>query len=374
MAIRITFGTLPARERPVYFLILSRKSNLFLYKNCESVYHKGAKAQMLRNLARNLCSRQEVGRRMQSQIQNKKRRYSLLSLKRFMPLYMLFIPVALYYLIFAYAPMGGVIIAFKKYSFHAGIFGSPWAGFANFERFLSSSSFWAVISNTFRLALMRIIIGFPLPIILSVSLNELRSPKYKRTIQTLVYLPHFLSWIIVFGFVYSFFSSTGVVNQIVKASGGSAIPFMASKQYYDALFVGSALWKEVGWSAIIYLAALSSVSSELLEAAEIDGAGRFRKIWSVILPAIRNVIAIQLILNFGGILSVSFEQTLAMINDAVRPVAEVIDYYVYRMGILTANNYSYATAVGLFRNLIALFIVLLANRLVSAVEEDGALW
>lgn len=296
------------------------------------------------------------------------------AMKKFLPLYLLFIPVLAYYLIFAYAPMGGVVIAFKDYTFNKGILGSDWVGLKHFERFLTNKMFWVVIGNTFRLAFLRILIGFPLPILLALLLNEVKSVKYKKAIQTLVYMPHFLSWVIVYGFLFSFFSSSGVVNQIIKMVGGAAVPFMSTKEYYTPLFLGSAIWKEVGWGTIIYLAALSNVDQQLIEAAHIDGANRLRRIWHIVLPGIRSVVSIQLILSFGGILSVSFEQTLTMINDAVRPVAEVIDYYIYRMGILTANNYSFSTAVGLFRNIIALALVLLTNKVVKMVEEESALW
>ena len=301
-------------------------------------------------------------------------RTTLTRIKRYFPLYVLFIPVLIYYLIFAYGPMFGLIIAFKDYSFTKGIFGSDWVGLKHFQRFLTSSTFWQVIGNTFRLAGLRILFGFPLPILLSLSLNELHGIRYKKAIQTLIYLPHFLSWVIVYGFIFNFFSSGGLINQIIKSTGGNPIPFMSSRKHYDALFIGSALWKEAGWSAIIYLAALSNIDQEQIEASQIDGVGRFRRIWHVILPGIRSVISIQLILSLGGILSVSFEQTLVMINESVRPMAEVIDYYIYRMGILRANNYSFSTAIGFFRNAISLGLVLLTNKIVKRVEEEGALW
>jgi putative aldouronate transport system permease protein len=297
-----------------------------------------------------------------------------ITIKRFLPLYILFIPVALYYLIFAYVPMSGVIIAFKDYSLRLGIWESPWIGLKHFERLFGSRTFWTVLGNTFRLAFLRILIGFPVPILLALLMNEMKCMWYKKTVQTLVYLPHFLSWVIVYGFLFSFFSSNGIVNQVIKILGGTAIPFLSSTKAYTPLFIGSALWKESGWGTIIYLSAMSNVDQQLIESAEIDGANRFKRIWHIVLPGIRNVISIQLILSFGGILSVSFEQTLTMMNTAVRPVAEVIDYYIYRMGLLTANNYSFSTAASLFRNVISLFLVLVANRLVKIVEEENALW
>lgn len=295
-------------------------------------------------------------------------------IRRYTPLYIMFLPVLAYYLIFCYAPMGGMIIAFKDYTFSDGLWGSNWAGLKHFSRFANNEAFWNIVSNTFRIALKRILIGFPLPIILALLLNELKNMKYKRLIQTAVYLPHFLSWVILYGFLFSFFSSTGLVNQIIKQMGGTAVSFLSSRRYYDSLFIGSAIWKETGWGAIIYLASLSNVDTGQIEAAKIDGASRFKQVWHVMLPAIRPTISIQLILSFGGILSVSFEQTMVMINDSTRSVAEVLDYYIYRMGILTANNYSYSTAVSMFRNVISLMMVLMVNRLAKFVEEDGGLW
>lgn len=295
-------------------------------------------------------------------------------LHKYLPLYIMFIPVVIYYILFCYLPMGGAVIAFKDYNLSLGILGSPFVGLKHFVKFLSNNEFWRILLNTFRLAFIRIIIGFPLPILIAVLLNELKNIHYKKAVQTIIYLPHFLSWVIIYGFVFIFFSSDGIINQLVKTLGGSSISFMSSKKAYAPIFIGSALWKEVGWNTIIFLAALSGIDQEQIEAAKIDGAGRFQRIWHIILPSIRNVICIQLTLTLGGILSVSFEQTMIMINDSVRPVAEVIDYYIYRMGLLTANNYSFSAAVGLFRNIISLFLVLLTNKIIHKIDEGGALW
>ncbi len=292
-----------------------------------------------------------------------------------MPLYLIFLPVLIYYVIFAYAPMGGIIIAFKDYTFRGGIFGSDWAGFKHFERFLTNGDFWLVLKNTVVLAGLRILIGFPAPIIFALMLNELRYTRFKRVIQTISYLPHFISWVVVYGLIYNFFSTSGFINKAMGLFGiDSAINFLGLPQYFRPLFVGSAIWKEMGWGAIVYLAALASVDAELYEAAMIDGANRLKQLWHITLPGIRNVISIMFVLAMGGLLSVSFEQVLVMINPTVSSVAEVIDYYIYRMGLLQANNFSYATAVGLFRSIIALILVLVTNWGARKMGEEGAIW
>lgn len=299
---------------------------------------------------------------------------TLARVRQFIPLYILFIPVLIYYLVFAYAPMAGIIIAFKNYNFLDGIFGSKWAGIQHFERFLTNKDFWIIFKNTLILALYRIAFGFPAPIIFAVLIYEVRFSKIKRIFQTVSYLPHFISWVVIYGIVYNFFSSTGLVNQITKALGGEAVNYLGSTKYFRALFVGSAIWKEIGWGAIIYLAALTNVDVELYDAALIDGCNRFQKLIYVTLPSIRSMVSIMFVLALGGILSVSFEQVMVMINPTVSSVAEVLDYYIYRIGLLNVNNYSYATAIGLFRSVIALAIVLLTNWGAKKIDEEGAIW
>lgn len=295
-------------------------------------------------------------------------------IKRYIPLYLIFLPVFLYYVIFHYVPMVGIIIAFKNYNFMDGILGSQWVGLENFERFFLNGDFWAVFKNTFVLAFLRILFTFPAPIIFAILINEMRLKKFKSIIQTVSYLPHFISWVVVYGILYNFFSADGFINQIIKIFGGESVLFMGMAQYYRALFVGSAVWKELGWGAIIYLAALASVNTELYEAAMIDGANRLQRLWHITLPGIRGVISIMFVLAMGGILSVSFEQTLVMINPSVSSVANVIDYYIYNVGLLKVNNFSYATAVGLFRSVLALILVLITNWGAKKIDEEGTIW
>ncbi|MDF2923114.1 MAG: sugar transporter permease [Paenibacillaceae bacterium] len=298
----------------------------------------------------------------------------LKTIQRFSSLYLLFLPVFVFYIVFSYAPMGGVVIAFKNYTFNRGIIGSEWVGLSHFERFISNGDFWVVFKNTFLLALYRMLFGFPAPIIFAILLYELRFAKLKRLLQTVSYLPHFISWVVVYGLMYNFFSIEGIINQVALLFGSDATNFLGETRFFRPLFVGSSIWKEVGWGAIIYLAALTNVSSELLEAAWMDGANRWQRLWHITLPSIRSIISIMFVLSFGGILSVSFEQILVMYNPIVSSVADVIDYYIYRVGLLQANNYSYATAVGLFRSVLALMIVLTTNWVAKKIEEEGAIW
>jgi putative aldouronate transport system permease protein len=295
-------------------------------------------------------------------------------LRPFIPLYILFLPVLVYYLIFSYTPMAGLIIAFKNYNFLDGIFHSKWAGFDHFERFLNNGDFWVVFKNTLLLAFYRLLFGFPAPIIFALLINEMRFTKVKRLIQTISYLPHFLSWVVVYAITYNFLSDTGIVNQLMLSFGGDKIPFLGDPAYFRAIFVGSSIWKEIGWNAIIFLAALTRIDHDQYEAAAIDGANRWHRVWHVTLPGIRTIVSIMLLLALGNILSVSFEQVVVMMNSVVSPVAEVIDYYVYRVGLLGANNFSYATAVGLFRSVISLIIVILANYFAKKIDEDGGIW
>lgn len=302
------------------------------------------------------------------------RKSKLQTLKRYVPFYIMFAPVLIYFLTFAYAPMVGLTMAFKDYNFKDGIFGSPWAGFEHFERFVFNGDFWRVMGNTLSISFLRIAFSFPAPIILALMLNEVHHPKYKKFVQTATYLPHFISWVIVYGILYNFFSLDGVVNQITSMFGAEPVMYMASKKYYRALYVGSAIWKEIGWSAIIYLAALSGVDAQLYEAGALDGVNRWQKIWHITIPSILSIISVQFILSFGQILNVGFEQVLVMYNATVSEVAETLDYYIYRVGLLQANNFSYATAVGMFRGVVSLVLVIITNYISNKIDEDGGIW
>ena len=295
-------------------------------------------------------------------------------LRKYGVVYLMFLPVIAYYIIFHYKPMVGVMIAFKNYTFAGGIWGSKWVGLKHFQRFLGNGEFWRIFKNTVTLAALRILFTFPAPIILALMFNEVRSQKYKKVLQTISYLPHFVSFVIVYAVFYNFFSYDGVINNLRVAMGLDKVLYLGSTAHYRGLFVGMALWKEVGWGAIIYLASLSRVSPELYEAAEIDGAGKLKQILHVTLPAIRPIIYIQFVRTMGGILSVSFDQTLVMNNVMVAQVADVLSYYIYQIGLLSRNQFSYATAMGLFDSALSVLIVILTNKGAKLIDEEGGLW
>jgi putative aldouronate transport system permease protein len=275
---------------------------------------------------------------------------------------MMFAPVAVYFLIFKYAPMFGLVIAFKDYNFHDGIWGSPWVGWHNFELVFSSPSSLSIIRNTFVLSVLSLVFGFPMPIVLAILLNEVRNIAFKRVIQTIVYLPHFFSWVIVGGIVITVFSmESGIVNRVVEHVAGSVYPFLYRPVSWVAIFVGSGIWKEMGFSAIIYLAALTTIDPSLYEAAKMDGAGKWRQIVHVTIPGIRSTIILLLILSMGRIMEVGFDQVFVLQNDVVGNVADVISTYIFRVG-LQGTQFSLTAAIGFFESIVGLLFVLLANR------------
>lgn len=278
-------------------------------------------------------------------------------------------------ILFRYVPMAGIIIAFKDFTFLDGIWRSQWVGLANFNRFLNNPDFWRALRNTLVISFSKLIFGFPMPILFALLLNEVRHKGYKKMVQTISYLPHFVSWIISAGLIYTFLSpSSGFINAVIKAFGGNPIIFMAEPRYFRGILVISSIWKETGWGAIIYMAALSGIAPELYEAATVDGATRFQKMTKITLPSIAPVISIMLILRMGKLLEEGFEQIIAMINNSVVSVGETIRYYVYQVGLNMANNYSYAAAIGLFNSLVGLGLVLGANYLSKRLNEDGGIY
>lgn len=288
---------------------------------------------------------------------------------------MIFLPVLIWYVIFKYIPMGGIVIAFKAFSPMKGIAKSPFVGTANFERLFRSSAFLGVLKNNIILSLMDICLVFPAPIILALSINEVKNKTGKRLVQSVTYLPHFISWAVAGGLFYMFFSvSMGPVNAIIRTMGGRGINFMGSSKWYRWMVILSSIWKEVGWGSIVYLAAITGVDEELYEAAKIDGANRWDQLRYITLPGISTVISIMLIMRVGSILNLSFDQTFAMLNESVLGVGETIEYYVYRVGMSSVNNYSLGTAIGLFKSLIGLVMVLCTNWISKKISEDGGIW
>ncbi|MEK3883341.1 ABC transporter permease subunit [Paenibacillus sp. PL2-23] len=277
------------------------------------------------------------------------------------PLLLLFLPGALYYIMFKYLPMGGLILAFKDYNFADGVFRSPWVGFDNFETIFRQPQTLNVIRNTFILSVLNVFVGFPFPIILAIMLNEVRRSWYRRTIQTIVYLPHFFSWVIIGGFVVTLFSiESGTINRWIESWTGEPFPFLFNPGSWITIYVGSGIWKEVGFGAIIYLAALTAINPSLYESASLDGAGKLRQIWHITLPGISSTIVIMFILSMGKLMEVGFDHVYVLQNDIVSGVADVVSTFMYRVGLQGAQ-FSLTSAMGMFESLIGLLLVLAAN-------------
>ncbi|WP_188997220.1 ABC transporter permease [Paenibacillus nasutitermitis] len=284
----------------------------------------------------------------------------------------MFAPVILFYLIFKYLPMLGVVIAFKDYNFIQGIMNSPWVGWKHFRVLFDNPQSLEIIRNTFVLGLLTVLIGFPFPIILAILLNEVRRMWFKRIVQTLVYLPHFFSWVIVGGVVLTLFSQeSGIVNHLLMRVTGEAYPFLYKSGSWIVIFLGSGIWKETGFAAIIYLAALSSIDTSLYEAAGIDGANKWKQIIHITIPGIASTIIIMFILSIGNVLEVGFDKVFVLQNPVVSSVSEVISTYIYRIGIEGAQ-FSFTSALGLFESVVGLVLVLLANR--TARKFGQGLW
>jgi putative aldouronate transport system permease protein len=286
-------------------------------------------------------------------------------------LYLLALPGLLYFLIFKYLPMAGIVIAFQNYSPFLGFANSEWVGLQHFVKFFSHPDFLLLFRNTMGISLMNLIFFFPLPIVIALMLNELRNEAYKRTIQSIIYLPHFLSWVIIASLSFMLLSqSTGVINYLLEAMGLEKINFLTNPNFFWVMLTSQSVWKECGWGTILFLAAIAGVNTQLYEAAKIDGAGRFKQMWHITLPAIRSIIIILLILRLGDILEVGFEQVFLMYNGAVSEVAEVFDTYVYRVGV-QQGQFSYSTAAGLFKSVVGLILVLAANKLAKRFGDEG---
>lgn len=287
-------------------------------------------------------------------------------------LYLFLLPALIYFIVFHYFPMYGVIIAFKDFIATKGIMGSPWVGFKHFERFFDSFQFWRLIKNTLGLSVLQLVIGFPLPIILALMMNQIRHEKYKRFVQTVVYAPHFISVVVLAGMIYVFFSNNGLINNFIMMFGGESISFMAKPEWFKPLYIGSGVWQETGWAAIIYLAALAGVSPELHEAAVMDGANKWHRILHVDIPAIMPTAVILLILSVGNIMNIGFEKAYLLQTPLNQPSAEIIPTYVYKMGLQQAQ-YSFAAAVGLFNAIINLILLVAVNKFAKKLSGQG-LW
>ena len=286
-------------------------------------------------------------------------------------MYLLLLPAAVYYVTFKYIPIYGMIMAFQDFKPARGFSGSEWVGFEHFQRLFAARDFWRVFRNTFIISGYKLLLAIPLPIILALLLNEVSNRAFKRTIQTLIYLPRFLSWIVVSGIVYNLTRvQGGLVNGIIEAFGGEPIVFMADSRYFRPLLALTDAWKMTGWRTIIYLAALSGINPQLYESAQIDGANRWRQTIHITLPSIAEVIAIILIISVGDIMRIGFEQVFAMYNPAVYEVADIFQTYVYRIGLLNAQ-YSYAAAIGIFNAVVAFVVVVTVNKAAKMLGTQG---
>ncbi|PRY44518.1 ABC transporter permease [Umezawaea tangerina] len=294
------------------------------------------------------------------------------ALRRDWQLYSLALVPLLFFLVFRYLPMLGNVIAFRRFVPGGSLFGETWVGLRYVTIFLDDPTFWQVFGNTFVLGALTLLFCFPLPVVLALLLNEVRSRLFKRFVQTVSYLPHFLSLVIVAGMVLQLTSIEGTVNQVVEAFGGSPIAFMQGPQWFRTIYVSSEVWQTVGWGTILYLAALTTIDDQLYEAARIDGANRWRQTWHITLPGIRPTMVTLLILNTGTFMAIGFEKILLLYNPLTYPTADVISTYLFRVG-LVSNNFSYAAAIGLFESAIGLALVLSANA-ISRRTVGTSLW
>ncbi|GBG11228.1 sugar ABC transporter permease [Paenibacillus agaridevorans] len=287
-------------------------------------------------------------------------------------LYLIVSPVILYYIVFHYAPIYGAIIAFKDYLPMKGVLGSPWVGFKHFQDFFESYYFWRVLKNTLVISLTSLVFGFPAPIILALLINEVKKKLFSRFVQTVTYMPHFISLVVVCGLVLDFTRDSGIINAIIGLFGGDKVTMLNHPGYFVPVYVTSEIWQEIGWGSIIYLAAMGSIDPQQYEAATIDGAGRWKQTVHVTLPGIAPTIMILLILKIGGILSVGYEKIILLYNPAIYETADVISTYVYRKG-LQEFAWSFSSAVGLFNSTINFVLLLTANWLSRKVNQSS-LW
>ena len=289
--------------------------------------------------------------------------------------YLFLLPGIAYLILFSYVPMYGLTLAFKDFKISAGIFGSPWSDplYKNFAKMFDQPDFWRAFFNTFRMGFWYILTGFPMPIILAMLLNELKANRYKKVLQTIYTFPNFLSWVIIGGLMTTLFASDGFVNMIIRMCGGDTYNFLTDTNLIRPLLYASNVWKGAGWSAIMYLAAMSGISPELYEAAEVDGANRFHKMLYITWPGIKPTAVILLILAFGGIMNNGFDQILNMVNPVVQDAAENIDTYIYRKTFQDKPDYGFSTAMGLSKSVINFVFLLAANKIAKLLGEGGVM-
>lgn len=304
------------------------------------------------------------------------KRTLLQRMKPYAPLYLMLLPGLALIIIFCYGPMYGLQIAFKDYNIGLGIWDSPWVGLKHFAKFFSTDAAIRALTNTIIISFLKLIFSFPMPILLAVVLNEIGNQTFKRVAQTISYLPHFISWIIVASLLNNLLSpSTGAINAIIQQLGGQPIYFLADENWFRSVLVISNIWKEIGWSSVVYLAALSGIDPSLYEAAIVDGASRVQRITRITLPSIMPIATIMLILSMGSIMSAGFDQVFNLYSPQVYDVGDILDTYVYRKGLVDMS-YSFSTAVGLFKSVVGLILVVTVNVLAKKLspDHDAGLW
>lgn len=299
----------------------------------------------------------------------------IIDIKKHPYVYMLALPVLIYYILFCYVPMFGIVIAFKDYSPMKGVFASDWAdmcGFEHFINFVKDPYFARILRNTLLISIYSIVFGFPSPIIFAILLNEIKSNKFKRTVQTVTYLPHFISMMVVCGMITTFVGREGFINDIIVAFGGERSNLIARPELFRAIYVISDIWQGMGWNSIVYIAALTAIDQQLYEAATIDGAGVLRKIWHISIPGIMPTVIIMLIMRLGSLLSVGYEKIILLYSEMTYETADVISSYVYRRGILN-TDYSFSAAVGLMNAVVNFIVIYISNRISRRLSETS-LW
>lgn len=289
-------------------------------------------------------------------------------------LLIMMIPAVIFFVIFAYVPMYGVTLAFKDFKITEGILGSPWVGLEYFRKAFEDPYFIQTIKNTLIISFGKLIVGFPLPIIFAILLNEMRGKRFKKFVQTVSYLPHFMSWVILGSIFFALLSLNGPINNILEALNMEKIMFMGESKHFRGVLILTDAWKGFGWGSVLYLAAIAGVDQEMFEAAKVDGANRWHRIWYIMIPSILPVICINLILNLSGILNAGFDQVFNMYSETVYDVADIIDTYVYRIG-LKGMQYSLSTAVGLFKSAIGLVMIVVVNFIIGKIGgKENTLW
>ncbi|HGJ0971340.1 TPA: ABC transporter permease [Streptococcus pneumoniae] len=291
-------------------------------------------------------------------------------IQKYWILYLMIIPATVLLILFTYGPMYGIIMAFQDFTVFKGYTGSSFVGLKHFQRLFSDPLFYRLFKNTFMVGVLDFLFSFPAPLIFALILNEVRKVRFKSVVQSISYLPHFIPLVVMVGIIFELFGSYGIINSLLSSLGMEPISFFTKSEWFLPLYIGSGVWKTIGWGSIIYMGALTNIDSTLYEAADMDGANRWHKMWHVTLPSLRPTVVTLFILNAGGIMQVGFEKVFLMSSPATYEVSDVLSTYVYRQGILN-SDFSYSAAVGLFNNIVALLFVLLANKIAKKLGEEG---